>query len=163
VPPLSYLTSCTPIKSSLYLANSLATAVSEPALYRLLTFHVPKKMFLFCCLLRDTSSRNTPHPGDPSGGVKFTSRLFCLQRKHLTLWVFLNMGFHGEALLAPRPTPKLEDHPLSAVRDCLFNLFAATLHIGGRSSIRNLRTRHAVVTGTHLSHGKIMISWFKWG
>ena len=61
------------------------------------------------------------------------------------------MGFHGEALLAPRPTPKLEDHPSSAVRDCLFNLFAATLHIGGRSSIRNLRTRHAVVTGTQLT------------
>jgi hypothetical protein len=34
------------------------------------------------------------------------------------------MGFHREALLAPRPTPKLEDHPLSAVSDCLFNLFA---------------------------------------
>ena len=63
------------------------------------------------------------------------------------------MGFHGEALLAPRPNLKLEDHPLSAVRDCLFNIFAATLHIGGRSSIRNLRTRHVVVTGTHLSHG----------
>ena len=45
------------------------------------------------------------------------------------------MGFHEEALSAPRPTPKLEDHPSSAVRDCLFNLFAATLHIGGRSSI----------------------------
>jgi len=39
--------------------------------------------------------------------------------------------------------------PSSAVRDCLFNLFAATLLIGGRSSIHNLRTRHAVVTGTH--------------
>jgi len=64
------------------------------------------------------------------------------------------MGFHREALLAPRPNPKLEDHPLSAVRDCLFNLFAATLHIGGLFSIRNLRTRHAVVTGTHLSHGQ---------
>ena len=38
--------------------------------------------------------------------------------------------FYGEQLLAPRPTPKLEDHPLSAVRDCLFNIFAATLHIG---------------------------------
>jgi len=63
------------------------------------------------------------------------------------------MGFHGEALLAPRPSPKLDDHPLSAVRDCLFNLFAATIHIGGPSSIRNLRKRHAVVTGTHLSHG----------
>jgi len=45
----------------------------------------------------------------------------------------------------------LEDLPLSAVRDCLFNIFAAALHIGGRSSVRNLRTRHAVVTGTHLS------------
>jgi hypothetical protein len=50
---------------------------------------------------------------------------------------------------APRPTPKLEDHPSSAVRDCLFNVFAAALHIGGRSSLRNLRTRHSVVTGTH--------------
>jgi dihydroxyacetone kinase-like predicted kinase len=46
----------------------------------------------------------------------------------------------------------VEDHPSSAVRDCLFNLFAATLHIAGRSSIRKLRTRHAVVTGTN-QHG----------
>ena len=58
--------------------------------------------------------------------------------------------FYREGLLVPRPTPKLEDHPLSALHDCLFNLFAATLHIGGRSSIRNLRTRHAVVTGTQV-------------
>jgi len=50
--------------------------------------------------------------------------------------------FYGK-LSAPRPTPKLENHPLSAILDCLFNVFAATLHIGGRSSIRNLRTRHA--------------------
>jgi len=57
----------------------------------------------------------------------------------------------GEKLLTPRPTPKLEGHPLSTVRDCLFNIFAATLHIGGRSSIHNLRTPHALVTGTHLS------------
>jgi hypothetical protein len=43
--------------------------------------------------------------------------------------MFLNiMIFYGEELLAPRPTPKLEDHPSSAVRDCLFNVFAATLH-----------------------------------
>jgi len=26
--------------------------------------------------------------------------------------------FHGDELLAPRPTSRLEDHPLSAVRDC---------------------------------------------
>jgi hypothetical protein len=36
--------------------------------------------------------------------------------------------FYGEELLAPRPTPKLEDHPFSVARDCLFNVFAATLH-----------------------------------
>jgi Ca2+/Na+ antiporter len=34
--------------------------------------------------------------------------------------------FYGQELLAPRPTPKLENHPLSAVQDCIF---AATLHI----------------------------------
>ena len=56
-------------------------------------------------------------------------------------------------MLAPCPNPKLEDRPSSADRGCLFNLFTATLHIGGRSSIRNPRTRHAVVTGTHI-HGK---------
>jgi len=56
-------------------------------------------------------------------------------------------------LLAPRLIPKLEDHPLLAFRDCLFNIFEAALHIGGRSSFRNLTTRHAVVTGTHLSGG----------
>ena len=36
---------------------------SEPALYRLLTFYVPKTMSLFRSLLRDTSCRNTPAPG----------------------------------------------------------------------------------------------------
>jgi hypothetical protein len=69
----------------------------------------------------------------------------------LTLWMFRNICFYCEELLAPCPTPKPEEHPLSAVRYCLFNILAATLHTGGRSSIRNLRTRHAVVTGTHLS------------
>jgi hypothetical protein len=41
--------------------------------------------------------------------------------------VFRNMViFYGEELLAPRPIPKLEDHPLRAVRDCIF---ATTLPI----------------------------------
>jgi len=56
-----------------------------------------------------------------------------------------------EELLAPRPRPKQDDHPLLAVRYCLFNIFAATVHFGGRFSIRNLRTHHAVLSGTHLS------------
>ena len=70
----------------------------------------------------------------------------------LSVWTFRNViCFYGEELLATCPHPQLEDHILSAVRDWLYNLFAATVHIGSRSSIRNLRTRHAVVTGTHLS------------
>jgi hypothetical protein len=36
-------------------------------------------------------------------------------------------NFYGEGLLAPRSTPKLEDHPLSAVCGCLFDVFAANL------------------------------------
>ena len=49
------------------------------------------------------------------------------------LWMVRNIiCFYGEELLAPRPTPKLEDHPFSALRDCLFNILAAALHDGGR-------------------------------
>jgi hypothetical protein len=36
---------------------------------------------------------------------------------------------YGEELLSPRPNPKLEEHLLSSVCDCLFNKFAAALHI----------------------------------
>ena len=36
--------------------------------------------------------------------------------------------FYGGEL-TPRPTAKLEHHSLSAVRDCLFHIPAATLHI----------------------------------
>jgi hypothetical protein len=51
------------------------------------------------------------------------------------------LAFYGGELLAP--TPRLEDHPLSAVRDCLFTTFTA---LQAFVSIRNLRTRQAVVT-----------------
>jgi hypothetical protein len=66
---------------------------------------------------------------------------------------FVTKVFYGEELLEPRPYPKLEDHPVSAFRECLFNIFPDTLLIGGHSSVHNLRMCHAVVTGTHLSHG----------
>ena len=47
---------------------------------------------------------------------------------------------------------------MSAVRDCIFNIFAATFHFGGRSAIRNLRTRH-VVRGTHST---IIVRVMRW-
>jgi hypothetical protein len=69
-------------------------------------------------------------------------------------------SFYGEELSTPPPTPCLGDHPLSAVRDCLFNIFAATVHIGGRSSIRNLWSGHGVVTDAGVWTGS---SWLRIG
>jgi hypothetical protein len=84
----------------------------------------------------------SPQPIPIIGSAHVRGLCSCFVTKPVLRW--------GVAVL--RPTPKLEDHPSSAVRHYLFNIFAATLHIGRLSSIRNLRTRHAVVTGTHLSH-----------
>jgi hypothetical protein len=47
----------------------------------------------------------------------------------------------GVVMLASRPNPKLEYHPLSAVSDCLFNIFAATFHIWGMSRPSAIRGR----------------------
>jgi hypothetical protein len=58
-------------------------------------------------------------------------------------------SFYGKELSTSRSIPELENHSYSTVRDCLFNVLTDTHYIGGRSSIRNLRTSHAVVTRTH--------------
>ena len=82
----------------------------------------PTSNFISLYILRDASPRNTP----PSEIRVVES--FCLQRNHPAYECFLKRLFYREGLLGPRPTTKLEDHPLSAVHDCLFNLFAVTLH-----------------------------------
>jgi len=56
--------------------------------------------------------------------------------------------FYTEELLAPCPTPKLEDHPFLAVSDCLFSIFADTLHIWRLYPLR------AMVTGTYKTWSK---------
>ena len=77
---------------------------------------------------------------------------------------FKKVIFYGEELSAPCPTPKLGDHPLLAVRDCLFNIFAATIHIGCCSSVGNLRTHHMVTKYTKHSFGNtycssVFVAW----
>jgi hypothetical protein len=52
-------------------------------------------------------------------------------------YIITKIHFHSEELLAPRPTPKLKDHPLSALGDCLSSIFPVALHIGSCSSVRN--------------------------
>jgi hypothetical protein len=69
----------------------------------------------------------------PSGFPTDNHRLSRLPKESVqvrgSLMTFVtNLFFYGERLLAPRPTPKLEDHPLSSQRGCLFNVFAANLH-----------------------------------
>lgn len=41
--------------------------------------------------------------------------------------------------------PKLENHPMLVVHDCLVSIFAATFHIC-RLSVCNLRIFHVIVT-----------------
>ena len=104
----------------------MVTLVSYPDLHRLLTFHVPCTNPLL--RLYQMISRSLRH-----------------------IYPFRNKAcFYGETLIGPRPTPKLEDHALSTFRDCLFNIFAATSHMGGCSFIRNFRMHHVFVTRTHL-------------
>jgi len=68
--------------------------------------------------------------------------------------MFLNYASSYGELLTPCPTPRLMDHPLSTVHDCFFNIFVATLHTGGHSSICNLTMHHAMVTGTPIIMGE---------
>jgi len=99
-------------------------------------------------MLCDVSPRNTTPPPPRRPERRSSLPPDCFVSRASIPHVFLNNVFYREGFLAPRPTPTLKNEPSSAVRDCLFIIFAATLLIGGRSSIRNLRTRHAVVTGT---------------
>jgi hypothetical protein len=81
----------TPNKSNLYLVNSLAAAVSEPALFRHLTFHVWNLMSIF------VTSFVPKYQSRPESSVHISQQA----------------SFYGENLLSPRPTPNLGGPPLA--------------------------------------------------
>ena len=64
----------------------------------------------------------TPYPRTHSAYISPSSWQACGMFRNV-------LNFYGEDLLAPRPTRDLEDLQLPAVRDCLLNIFAATLHL----------------------------------
>jgi hypothetical protein len=75
--------------------------------------------------------------------IGLTSGLFLM-------FMFRNrLIFYGEGLLAPRLTLNLEDTPcrLSAAAYSMYSQLTSIA--GGCPSIRDPRTRHAVMTGTH--------------
>jgi hypothetical protein len=69
----------------------------------------------------------TPYIPDSTSHIHMLSLRFFTQRIRPSLPCLFRNKFllYGEGLLELRTTPKLEDHPLSFVRGCLF---AATLH-----------------------------------
>jgi hypothetical protein len=51
------------------------------------------------------------------------------------LWaVSIILSVYDDEWLALHPKMKPKDHPLSVIRDCLFNILAVTLHIRGRAT-----------------------------
>jgi uncharacterized protein YcgL (UPF0745 family) len=59
--------------------------------------------------------------------------------------------FKYQNLSAPPPTPKLEGHPLSAVRDCLLNISEATLRVWTTSPPSENQERMYCGTRKHTS------------
>ena len=117
-----------------------------------LTSHLPCQFPCHCCKWpRPIQAPNIPRTKSHAP-FPFLRSYQSISPGPRQVFMFRNKtSFYREELSSHRTTLKLDDHPFSAVRDCLFNIFGATFHIGGRSSIRKLRTRHVVVTGTHLS------------
>jgi hypothetical protein len=107
VPPPSHLTYCTPTKSNLYF--DIFSPYFPERTCPIHASDIPCIKSHVHFMLR--SFIQGIRPG-PRLLVHFRNRLI----------------FYGEELLAPRPTPKLEDQPLSAVRDCLYSIFAAAFH-----------------------------------
>jgi hypothetical protein len=97
----------------LYLTNSLAAAASDPALYRLLTFQVPKRKSLFF-LLRDPSSRNTSphHPGEPNGGVVYLRIALSPQEASRLMSITEQEFFLRTGVVSISPNPQAVGPPL---------------------------------------------------
>jgi hypothetical protein len=126
VQSLSHLTSCIPIKSYLYFAISFATVMSEPALCRLLTIHVPTLMPIllsFCRLSKES--------------VQVRGLLW-----HFVTTFFLRRGVVSLTPNSQAGEPSLVGYPVLLIQ-CILSY---PPYLEAVSSIRNLRTRHAVVT-----------------
>jgi hypothetical protein len=73
---------------------------------------------------------------------RFITSFTSARRLSYSSEAFVNVSFHDTffrwGVVNTSPNPKAGGNPLSPVRHCLFSKFAATLHIGDCSFIRNL-------------------------
>jgi hypothetical protein len=100
---LSHLTYCTPTKSTLYLANSLAAVKSA------LTFHVPNKMSLFCCAILPLE---TLPPWRSEWGSSLPPDCFVSRGSILTYEYYLTWIFSQGGVVSTSPNPQAGGPPL---------------------------------------------------
>jgi len=67
--------------------------------------------FISLCILRDASPRNTPPPGDPSGGVVYIGIVLSPEEAS-SLQVFLNMNVLQGGLVSTSPNHQAGGPPL---------------------------------------------------
>ena len=82
----------------------------------------------------------------PSSGFFFLS-----PEQTSRMWEFLNKVFLQGGVVSTSPNPQAGGPPLVGCPRLLIQFIRSYPPIGGRSYIRNPRTRHAVVTGTHFT------------
>jgi len=73
--------------------------------------HIPTSHLLEIHISRDASPRNTPPPGDPSGGVVYL-RIVLSPEDASCLQVFLNMNVLQGGLVSTSPNPQAGGPPL---------------------------------------------------
>jgi len=76
--------------------------------------------------------------------------------QEFSIWTFCNMiHFYGEEMLAPRPTPKLEDHPVSAVRlyVCVWETARAPIPVAAWSKAQFYSHSPAAIVGSNPTGG----------
>jgi hypothetical protein len=125
VPPPSHLT-CTPTKSNLYFQISSTTALSEPAIYILLTFQVQNLISIFF-------------------------RLGHLSNESIQVWGFLNIfviAYYSQwGVASPTRNPQAGGPPLVGSQRLLIQYIrSCSPYLEGVSSIHNLMTQHSLVT-----------------
>jgi hypothetical protein len=141
MPPLSHLTSYTPTKSNLYLASSLETVIWEPALYKLLTFHVPNLISIFRRLGR-LSKKSVQVRG--------------------SLEVFVTSLFFTVKGCKPHTQPPSWRTTPCRLSAAAYSIYSHLFSIAvGRFSIHNPRPRHAVVTETPPNMADFKATLFK--
>ena len=88
------------------------TVISAPALYKLVTFHVSKRVSIFLFLWHETSSRSTP-PGDTIGGVVYLRNVLSPEEESRLCEWYITGGLlrGGVVSTLPNPQPGGPGHP----------------------------------------------------